>query len=405
MMGFGVRGRSRSGVLAGLMALAVTASVAWPATGQAEILALVNYETKSAESLKVLKRAIAPPDRKEGLAVIDVDPESPSFGKIVKDMPLPGDAVIHHIFYNRDQSKAYITALGKPELRVIDMADPNLSIKVVPVPDCLVGEDVIFSEDNKTWYLTCMGSNAVIVGDVATDAPTKTISVPLKYPHGIAIHSGIDRILTSSTVRASDLGDAGEAVGVLEAKSGKYLGEIKVSNKPSPSGAAPVELLFVPDRKPPVAYVTNMYEGTLWALTWNPGKKTFDPSQAYDFSPIKAGVPLELYVTPDNKTLYVTTAKPGHLHIFDIAKDPRKPVLRTSIATAEGAHHVAFTRDWRYAFVQNALLNLPGMSDGSITVVDLKTNKVVKSVDTLKEAGYNPNSIVLLPKWNHLAGH
>ena len=58
-----------------------------------------------------------------------------------------------------------------------------------------------------------------------------------------------------------------------------------------------------------------------------------------------------------------------------------------------------------YAYVQNALLNLPGMSDGSITIVDLKVEKVIGSVDTLKNKGYNPNSIVLLPKWNELAGH
>jgi len=80
-------------------------------------------------------------------------------------------------------------------------------------------------------------------------------------------------------------------------------------------------------------------------------------------------------------------------------------IISPRVAIAEGAHHVAFTKDWRYAFVQNALLNLPGMSDGSITVVDLKEEKVIGSVDTLKNKGYNPNSIVLLPKWNHLAGH
>src|SRR5262249_6381619 len=108
--------------LAGLLVL--------PAAAEAEILALVNYETKSKESLKVLKRPIAAPARKEGLAIIDVDPASKTFGKIVKDIPLPGDLVAHHIFYNRDSSKAYVTALGKPELRVIDMKDPALTIKV-----------------------------------------------------------------------------------------------------------------------------------------------------------------------------------------------------------------------------------------------------------------------------------
>ncbi len=63
------------------------------------------------------------------------------------------------------------------------------------------------------------------------------------------------------------------------------------------------------------------------------------------------------------------------------------------------------TVDGRYGFVQNSLLNLPVMSDGSVTVVDLRTQKVVRSMNTLKENGLNPNLIVLLPEWNDLAGH
>src|SRR5262245_27891974 len=301
----GVAGRIAAGAVALAFALAGGAA-------SAEILGFVNYETKSADSLKSLKRPIAAPARKEGLAVIDLEPGSSTFGRVVKDVELPGDTVAHHIFYNRDQSKAYITALGKGgELRVIDMADPNLSVKVVAIPDCQVGEDVVFSEDNRTWYVTCMGSDAVIVGDAVTDKTLRTIKLPLKYPHGIAIHNGIDRILTTSTVRASDLGDPGEAVGVIEASTGQWLGEIKVSTKPSPAKAAPVEILFVPGANPPVAYVTNMYEGTLAALTWNPETKTFTFSQAFDFGPMKMGVPLEMYFTPDGRTMYVTTAKIG----------------------------------------------------------------------------------------------
>jgi DNA-binding beta-propeller fold protein YncE len=391
-------GRVVASVLA--VALSLTASVA-----VAEIVGFVNYETKSADSLKTLKRPIAPPARKEGLALIDLEPGSKTFGQILKSIDLPGDTIAHHIFYNRDQSKAYVTALGRSELRVIDMADPHLAIKTVAVPGCQVGEDVVFSDDNKTWYLTCMGSDAVIIGDAVTDTPRRTITLPLKYPHGIAIHNGIDRILVTSTVRASDLGDPGEAIGVLEASTGRWLGEIKVSTKPSPAKAAPVEILFVPKSDPPVAFVTNMYEGTLAALTWNPATKSFDFSQAFDFGPMKMGVPLEMYFTPGGGTMYVTTAKPGHLHVFDVGKNPAVPVHKKAIPAAEGAHHVAFTRDWKYAFVQNTLLNLPGMSDGSITVIDLEHGDVVASVDRLKETGYNPNCIVLLPKWNHLAGH
>jgi DNA-binding beta-propeller fold protein YncE len=399
--------KQKTGTIVALVVIGV-ALMALTLSGQAafgEILGLVNYETKSADSLKALKRPIAPPARKEGLAVVDLEPGSKTFGQIVKNIDLPGDTVAHHIFYNRDQSKAYITALGKSELRVIQMSDPNLAVKVVPVPDCQVGEDVVFSDDNKTWYLSCMGSDAVIVGNAVTDTPIRTIKLPLKYPHGIAIHNGIDRLLTTSTVRASDLGDPGEAVGVIEASTGRWLGEIKVSTKPSPAKAAPVEILFVPGSNPPVAYITNMYEGTLAALTWNPASKTFTFSQAFDFGPMKMGVPLEIYFTPDGKKMYVSTAKPGHLHIFDVGANPAVLTHKKAIEAAEGAHHIAFTQDWKYAFVQNALLNLPGMSDGSITVIDLEKGDVVARMETLKDGGHNPNSIVLLPKWNNLAGH
>jgi DNA-binding beta-propeller fold protein YncE len=166
-----------------------------------------------------------------------------------------------------------------------------------------------------------------------------------------------------------------------------------------------VEILFVPGADPPVAYVTNMYEGTLWTATWNAGKKDFDVQQVHDFAAQNAGVPLEIYFNKKADRMYVTTAKPGHMHVFDLSAGAGRPKLMKSIPTAEGAHHVAFTLDGRYAYVQNTLLNLPGMSDGSITVIDLQSNAVIASVDTLKNTGYNPNSMVLLPNWNDPAGH
>jgi hypothetical protein len=45
------------------------------------------------------------------------------------------------------------------------------------------------------------------------------------------------------------------------------------------------------------------------------------------------------------------------------------------------------------------------MKDGSVSVVDLAKGEVVASMDTLKNAGFNPNVIVLLPEWNDFAGH
>lgn len=358
---------------------------------QAEILAMLNYESKPEQTT-----------RKEGLAIIDVDPASPTFGKMLMDIPLPPDLVAHHIFYNRDRSKAYVTALGKSVLHILDLTRFPYRIKTVPVPDCQVLEDVVFSEDNRTWFLTCMGSDNVIMGEAIADKPVKTIAAPMpgppfiSHPHGISINNGIDRVMITSTVKPGDLSAAGETVTVLEASTGKVLSTHKVSLKPSPSKAAPVEVMFSHGAEPPVAHITNMLEGTLWTAVWNRTSKTFAFQQVDDYGARGQNVALEMLYNRKGDRLFVTTAKPGHVNIYDNT-DPQHPKFLKAIPAAAGAHHLVLSDDERYLFVQNSLLNLPGMSDGSITVIDLAKGEPVASVDTLKNQGFNPNCIVLLP--------
>jgi len=374
-----------------------------PQSGQAEILAMMNYESKTEDSLKALKLS-GPMERREGIAIIDVNPESEDFGRILMDIPMPPDQIVHHLFYDRTMSKAYITSLGQPSLQVMDMQRFPYRIKTIETPGCEMGEDVILDETNKRWFLTCMNSANVFVGDVATDKVIKVIDLPGTYPHGLGVNDASNRIIVTSTVKG-DLSDPDEIVTVLDATTYEVLGTKRLSMKEGKSGEAPVEVLFAPGANPPVAYVTNMFGGTLWTLTWNAQTNDFDTEQVFDFGPLEAGIALEMYFNEAADRLYVTTAKPGELHIFDVSSDIGKPEHLKRIKTAGGAHHVAVTKDERYAFVQNALLNLPGLSDGSIKVVDLQSEEVIATVDTLVEKGLHANSIVLLPEWNSFAGH
>ncbi len=175
-----------------------------PTLVSAEILAMVNYETKPAQTV-----------RKEGIAIVDVDPDSANFGKILVDMPLSYQLHNHHIFYNKDASKVYLTGLGIKPLSVIDLKRYPYRINSISIPDCEVAEGVIFSDDNTKWYLTCMGSNKVIFGDALSDKPVKSISTPKPYPHGIALHEGIDRILITGTI-SHTLTNPGETITVIE---------------------------------------------------------------------------------------------------------------------------------------------------------------------------------------------
>ncbi len=375
-------------------------------TATAEILAVMNYESKPADQLKSLKLS-GDTTRREGLAIIDVDPESPNFGKIVSDIPIDPATVAHHIFYDRTMSKAYITGLQQPALQVLDLTKNPYRLSTVETPPCNVAEDVILDEANERWYLTCMGSAKVIVGDVASDEVLGEIELPGTYPHGLAINSAIDRILVTSTITA-DLTSPDEFISVVRASDLKPLGKIKMSDAESPSKVAPVEVFFVPGAEPATAIVTNMFGHTLEALVWDEGAQDFIRETIFNFAEHGAAVPLEIYFNDDTNPdrMYVTTAmKPGHLHIFDTSEGPTKPKLLKQVVTADGAHHVGFTPDFRYGFVQNSFINLPDMRDGSVSVVDLESGEVVASMDTLKNAGFNPNSLTLLPEWNHLAGH
>jgi DNA-binding beta-propeller fold protein YncE len=384
-------------IIKAIRSVLVCTALLSPLAAQAQILAMANYESKPGQT-----------PRREGIAIIDVDPASKSFGKILNDIPLPDDLVAHHIFYNKDLSKAYITSLGNGALHVMDMTHVPYKPKKIDMPDCKVAEDVVFSKDNKTWFMTCMGSSNVIVGDAETDKQIKVIAANDKdafvlYPHGITINDDIDRIMITSTV-SPDLKVAGETVTVIEATSGKVLSSHKLSDKPSPSGVSPVEAVFLPGTHPPMAYINTMFGGEVWTATWNAADKNFDFKPVFDFNSVKQGVPLEIYFNDEGDRMYITTANPGYFNIFDIT-DKQKPSLIKAIPTAGGAHHVVITPDEHYAVVQNSFLNLPDMSDGSITVVDLEKLEVKATIDTFKKQGLNPNCIIMMPKWHHDTAH
>lgn len=373
---------------------AATAAALPPLAARAEILAVLNYESKAGQ-----------PDRKEGLAIIDIDPNSPTFDTIVRDVALPPDFVAHHIYYDPKMTKAYVTSLGHSELYVYDLAKFPDEKRIVPVPDCKVGEDVAFSRDGARWYLSCMGSSNIVVGDARADRAIGVIAAAeanggpfIKYPHGLTLNDDLDRLFVTSTANPSNLADAGESVTIIEASTQKILSTHRLSEKPSPSGEAPVETAFIPGRKPEIAFITNMFGNAIWTATWRAENKDFAFRRVFDFAGTGQGVPLEMEFSETGDRLYVTTAEPGAFHIFDIV-DPYRPKLLASIPTAGGAHHFVFSPDDRYVFVQNSLLNLPQMNDGSVTVIDMAEKRVVAEVNVLKKAGLTPNCIIMMPKW------
>ncbi len=96
------------------IAAAIVLVFAGTVAAQAERLALLNYESKPGDTLESLRMQSAADAPRQGIAIVELDPESEDYGRILLDMPFPGDSALHHIFYNKDLSKAYVTSLSQP---------------------------------------------------------------------------------------------------------------------------------------------------------------------------------------------------------------------------------------------------------------------------------------------------
>ncbi len=372
----------------------------------AEMLASVVYETKAEESIRALRVEQAQRPREDGLAIIDVDPASEAYGKVLAKFPLPEGLAPHHQYYNPDKTKIYVTGTLRPMLHVVDLTRAPYRVKRIDTPGCERLDTVVFSGDNKTWWVTCIATDKVLIGDAIADRVVGEISIPIGGPHGMALHQGLDRLIVTNL---GSFGSFQEMVTIVEASTGRVLSSHKLSREPSPSGAGPTDVLFVRRWSPPIAYINVAFggeskEGTLWAGAWKPAKREFEFQQVFDFGTTEGAMPVAIGIDHEEDHLFVSTTNPGHFNIFDITGDPMKPKLLKTLRAAQGAHHVALSPDGHLGFVQNGVLNLPGLSDGSITVVDLEKLEVIDSIDTLKDAGYAINHILMLPEWHRVAG-
>jgi len=351
------------------------------------LLALVDYRDVSGSETAA-----------DGVAVVDFNPNSSTFGQILQKVDLGKGALPHHLHANRDGSKLYTSALGEDSLFRISMKNSRIDA-IVPLDatGCVIGEDLYFSEDGSTFYLSCMGSDRIMVFDAETDqvideirqeaAPDKPF---IRYPHGMGVDEAIDRMIVTETI-SGDLKTPGTTVSVVEFSSGQVLSTQELLNTEG-SPMSPVEVLFLPNR--PIAYITGMLDTTMWAAIWDEAQQTFEFNVVDDGSSRNQSWPLEMNLGPDGN-LYVSFAQPGGVNVYSL-EDPDRPRLIKTYVTGAGAHHVEFSPAGDYMFVQNNMLNLEGMNAGTISVVALKSGKTVATIDAFNEAGLKPESIMLL---------
>lgn len=348
----------------------------------------------------VLLRGLPTLGTKHSVAIVELDPESENFGKILSEAEQPDMAEpLHHLYYSPN-GRLYATGLDPScSLAEIGLARDASGAPTVTGFDCIdtqgqmVGEDIMWANSNGTEYMfvTFMGGlggddgGTLGVFDTQTNEVFKIIEARksqveegapyILYPHGISAFE--DRMVISSTVHPDLATGVGNTVTVIDLNALEPIQTITVEGeKPIGFPSSPVEILFArPTMHPeiePAVMVNTMFGFETWAIPYDADTKTFGEGKVmYSGAQNGTGVPLEFYGTEDE--LFISHALPGVVKRYDLSKLPELVSTGPDIVADLGAHHMIFFtsasgRD--LIAVQNNLLNLGNAADNDPTDVD-----------------------------------
>jgi hypothetical protein len=390
----------------------------------------------------VLLRGLPTLDTVNGIAIVELDPESERFGEILTELPTPQIEVpLHHLYYS-PSGRLYATGLDT----ACSLAEISLSRDAGGAPaingiDCLdtkgqvVGEDIMWHSANGNDYMFVTflagtgidqaDGGSVGVFDPQTNEVVKIIEARpsqvdegapyIMYPHGISAYG--DRMVVTSTVHADLATGVGNAITVIDLNTLEPIENIVTEDaKPVGFPSSPVEVLFVrpsivPDVEPAVL-VNTMFGFETWRIPYNAETKAFgEPEKLYDGATAGTGVPLEFYGNEDE--LFISHGVPGIVKRYALDQLPDLVPSGDDIVAEAGAHHIIFLTSAsgrKLIAVQNNLLNLgnaadndptdvdfiASLNDHSITVHDLATGERLAEVNIRQRYGRGIDNVEAL---------
>jgi hypothetical protein len=353
----------------------------------------------------------------DGVAIIDLDPESAHFGEILQRRALGSGVTPHHLYFDRGGQRLYTSALGGPYLFEIGLsieADgmPRLgNIEPIDTGRNQIGEDMYFTEDESRFYVTFLGGHggerdgSVGVFDLASNVLIDEIVAPealgepfILYPHGISANEALGLLMVTSDAHPDGVSGVGNTVTAIDLATNRPLATHPVRSAPGELTET-VEVLLLRDELPPFALVTTVADAGVWVAPFLPETGLFGAfEKKFAGDEQGLGVALEFYIQANasgEHELYVSFASPGMIAVFGLEQLPEL-ALRRVFPSAAGAHHLSFfeTRSGRAVVaVQNNLINLDGLNAGTLTVHDVATGEQLGELDLRARDGLLPESI------------
>ena len=245
-------------------------------------------------------------------------------------------------------ARAGAPAVPAGGLAVVDVAGRKV-IKQIATPSGPFGVDVL--ADGKTAYVSSSDTNEVLVIDVAAGTVKKKTNVGTE-PQGVAVRPDGKAVYVAT--------HGSDEVSAIDTKTMNLLGRID-------AGSRPQMVVFAPGGQTAVV----IDEGLPTVTTLDVKKSTFKEQFAIPGLPKTPPPALQAAVlSPDGKTLYVTTGAGKSVLIVDPAK---KAVVGTIEGVGAFPRGIAISRDGKKLYTANGPSN-------DVAIIDIASKKVESRV-------------------------
>lgn len=306
------------------------------------------------------------------VAVIDTDPASPTYTKIVHTLDLgSGGNETHHWGYTDDRTRIWAGGLKSSRIWLIDVAtDPakpriEKTLEDVPATTGLSGPHTYYALPGRmliSFLGSAEGGLPAGLAEFTNDGRfIRRIEQPADAPYGydVAVNPGLNRMITSSftplrtyrkPLAEMDLKDFGDQMVIWDFRARKPL-------QVGRAGPAPLEVRWSLTPGKAYGFTNCALDNALW-LFRDTGDGTYEFKRVAQTGPL----PADLRQSPDDRFLFVSCFGGESIQQWDVS-DPDAPTLfsEAKIGTQPNMMHV--TNDGKRMYVSNSLLSTMDRDD------------------------------------------
>jgi selenium-binding protein 1 len=306
------------------------------------------------------------------VAVIDVDPKSPTYSKITYTLDLGSKGnETHHWGYTDDRSRIWAGGLLSSRIWIIDVAtDPakpriEKTLDDVPRSTGLSGPHTYYALPGRmllSFLGAADGGLPAGLAEFTNDGKfIRRIANPGEAPYGydLAVKPEFDRMVTSSftpsrnyhkPLAQMDPKDFGRDMVVWDFKARK---PIQVAQ----TGAAPLEVRWSLKKGANYGFTNCALDNSIWLF-----RGQSDGTYAFKKVASTGPLPADLRQSPDDRFLFVSCFGAKDLQQWDVS-DPDKPTLFSTVTIGQQPNMMHMTGDGRRMYVTNSLLSTMDRSE------------------------------------------